>query len=81
MTLTVLFFAVLRDVVNREKVIVEIPGESSMEDLFGQLADRYPDLKEWHDHLQWAVNREYVPVHTRLRDGDEICFIPPVSGG
>jgi len=81
MTLTVLFFAMLRDVVNRENVVVDMPGQSSVEDLFVELADRYPDLKEWRDHVRWAVNCEYVPVHTKLRDGDEVCFIPPVSGG
>ena len=81
MTLTVLFFAMLRDVVNRENVVVDMPGQSSVEDLFVELADRYPDLEEWRDHVRWAVNCEYVPVHTKLRDGDEVCFIPPVSGG
>lgn len=81
MTLTVLFFAALRNVADREKIIVEMPGESSVEELFSQLADRYPNLKEWHSHLRWAVNCEYVPAQTKLRDGDEICFIPPLSGG
>ena len=81
MTLTVRFFAMLRDVVNREDVVVDIPGQSSVEDLFVELAGRYPDLNKWRDHVRWAVNCEYVPVHTKLRDGDEVCFIPPVSGG
>ena len=81
MTLTVLFFAMLRDVVKHEKITLETPSECSLEDLFGQLASRYPDLEEWRDHVRCAVNCQYVPVHTKLRDGDEVCFIPPVSGG
>jgi molybdopterin synthase catalytic subunit len=27
------------------------------------------------------VNQEYAPADTILRDGDEVAFIPPVSGG
>lgn len=81
MTLTVMFFAMLRDLVKQEKVTLEMPRECSVEDVFVELADQYPDLNEWRNHVRWAVNCEYVPVHTKLRDGDEVCFIPPVSGG
>ena len=28
-----------------------------------------------------AVNEEYMPAETRLEEGDEVAFIPPVSGG
>jgi MoaE-MoaD fusion protein len=31
--------------------------------------------------LLYAVNREYAPRERRLRDGDEVALIPPVSGG
>ncbi len=31
--------------------------------------------------LTAAVNRTYAPFDTPLRDGDELVFVPPVSGG
>jgi molybdopterin synthase catalytic subunit len=39
------------------------------------------DLGDEPEGLLYAVNKEYAPVDTKLRDGDVVALIPPVSGG
>ena len=42
---------------------------------------RVPRLADYDSSLFYSVNAEYVPPDYALRDGDEVAFIPPVSGG
>ncbi|RYZ59424.1 MAG: MoaD/ThiS family protein [Proteobacteria bacterium] len=50
-------------------------------------SDLYRELKERHgfpldeQHLKVSINREYKPFTTAISSGDEVVFIPPVSGG
>src|SRR5580765_3203279 len=48
-----------------------------------RLADVWPalDLGPEPEGLAVAVNREYADRDRELADGDEVAFIPPVSGG
>ena len=49
-------------------------------ELYKELGDRYAfTLSE--DLLKVSINREYKPFSSRLEEGDEVVFIPPVSGG
>ena len=36
---------------------------------------------EWLRALRLAVNEELVPADTRLKEGDQVALLPPVSGG
>lgn len=56
------------------------PGSSGGAAKFA-LLERYPTLGAWLDAVRLAVNWEYQPWDASLQDGDEIGFIPPVSGG
>ena len=38
-------------------------------------------IEKLRDKSACAINLEYVKMYSPLRDGDEVCFIPPVSGG
>ncbi len=79
MTVTVRYFAVLRDHrgVPQESVDTRAPN-------VGQL---YLELGESHSfplsatQVRFAVNGSYVPSDHVLKDGDEVVFIPPVAGG
>jgi len=42
---------------------------------------KYPELATINNVLSIAVNAEYVDGNTILNSGDEVAFIPPVSGG
>ena len=45
------------------------------------LVGRYPRLGGYSGRLLYAVNQEFGTLETALHDGDEVAFVPPVSGG
>lgn len=81
MRIKVRLFAALRESAGRSDLAVELPEGATAEDAFRQLAAQHPALGSRRAHLQAAVNRRYSPFDAPLADGDELVFIPPVSGG
>lgn len=81
MTVRLRFFASLREVVGASESRLELPAPATPEDAFRSLVARHPELEARRASLSVAVNRRYVPFDTPLADGDEVVFIPPVSGG
>lgn len=73
-----LFFASYRDLLGTEELEFELPEGSTVSELTGLVRARGGALPE---RPVVAVNREYVSPDTRLKDGDEVAFIPPVAGG
>jgi molybdopterin synthase sulfur carrier subunit len=74
----VLFFAHLRDAVGEEFLTVDASGKTVAE-LKVELAAQYRLPKM--DTVMTAVNEEFATNDEVINDGDEIAFIPPVSGG
>lgn len=74
-------FGPVRDIVGTDTVQLEVHGSHTGEDAFDALAVRYPGLRPWRSSVRLAVNLEYLPFSHTLRAGDEVSFIPPVSGG
>ncbi|QIZ05836.1 molybdopterin converting factor subunit 1 [Priestia megaterium] len=74
----VLFFAHLRDAVGEEFLSVDASGKTVAE-LKAELSTKYNLPKM--DTVMTAVNEEFASNDEVIRDGDEIAFIPPVSGG
>ena len=60
---------------------LDLPGGSSAEDAWTALVQDCPDLAPRRPSLAASVNRTYAPFDTVLSEGDEVAFIPPVSGG
>lgn len=52
-----------------------------MATLLQRLISDYPKLAAYAPHLMVAVNTEYADKDSLLHAGDEVAFIPPVSGG
>ena len=75
------FFGPVRDILACDELQWDVPAPGTGEAAFESLASVYPALKPWKQSLGFAVNLEYVPFTHSLRPGDEISFIPPVSGG
>lgn len=74
----VLFFAHLRDAVGEEYLRIDANGKTVAE-LKADLAAIYNLPKM--DTIMTSVNEEFAPDDEIIQDGDEIAFIPPVSGG
>jgi molybdopterin synthase sulfur carrier subunit len=74
-------FASLREAVGRAEVDLELPARATAEDAWTALTRDHPALAERRPRLTAAVNRRYAPFETALSEGDELVFVPPVSGG
>jgi MoaE-MoaD fusion protein len=81
MVLRVLFFGQLREIVGVAEETCLAPDEAKIEDLFAIYADRFPRLAEFRASVAASINQEYAPWIARPRAGDEVAFLPPVSGG
>tara|TARA_B100000929_G_C15481895_1_gene411511 strand:- start:509 stop:673 length:165 start_codon:yes stop_codon:yes gene_type:complete len=49
--------------------------------LWDNLIADFPSLEAYGESLSSAVNAEYARMDVVLNDGDEVAFLPPVSGG
>ena len=81
MRVRVLFFGMLKDVVGRSGDESDVPEGSSLASLFESYAERYPRLREIARSIVIARNQEFADPATCLAEGDEVAFLPPVSGG
>jgi molybdopterin synthase sulfur carrier subunit len=79
--LSVLFFGRLKDTIGHGQESIEIPPDSRIEDLFAHCVARYPALAEHRTAIAVSRNREFAAWTTPLQPGDEVAFLPPVSGG
>lgn len=81
MKIEVLFFGVAHDLTGLPRERIELPEGVSLRDLRRQYEERFPRLRDLGDSLLTAVNEEMASPSQPLRDGDEVAFMPPVSGG
>jgi molybdopterin converting factor subunit 1 len=78
---TVKLFARLRDIAGADELTRDIPADATIGTVWRELAGEYPELREYERSISTAVNLDYARMTTAVRDGDEIAFLPPVSGG
>jgi len=81
MKIKVLFFASCRDIVGTKELDLEVQEGFRVRDLKRNLLEEYPRIATLNDVLSVAINAEYVGESVLLNPGDEVAFIPPVSGG
>ena len=81
MRVQVRFFAAYRELTGVSRTEVDLPGGATVADLIDALRERGPSFSALPAQPAVAVNLEYTPADTGLRDGDEVAFIPPVAGG
>ena len=77
----VLFFGVLKDLVGHGEDILEVEPDATLQNVFERYAQRHATLKQTRSSILFARNREFSKPETRLNEGDEVAFLPPVSGG
>ncbi|MFQ5694715.1 MAG: molybdopterin converting factor subunit 1 [Terriglobia bacterium] len=81
MQVKVLFFGQLKDLIGAAEEEVELPAGARVADLVSRYRERFPRWREFQPSIAVAVNQEYADTAAPLHGGDEIAFLPPVSGG
>ncbi|MBI1983006.1 MAG: molybdenum cofactor biosynthesis protein MoaE [Acidobacteria bacterium] len=81
MKVNVLFFGLTHDLTGFDREQVEVAEGENLDDLWRHYEARFPRLREMAGSLLAAVNEEIADRSQPLRDGDEVAFMPPVSGG
>lgn len=81
MHVTIRLFARLREMAGTANLAREIPDGATAADVWSALVRDFPAMAEYTRNVACAVNEEYARLTSPLRDGDEIAFLPPVSGG
>jgi molybdopterin synthase sulfur carrier subunit len=79
--LKVLFFGRLKEIVGHAEESLEFADAATIEHLFAHFAARNPELARFRPSLVASCNQEFAAWNTPLHSGDEVAFLPPVSGG
>lgn len=77
MAISVKYFASLRERLGRAQDSVAAQGVATVADVWSQCGDGKP----LSSHLLISVNMEYARADQAVKDGDEVAFFPPVTGG
>jgi len=80
-TIIVRYFAAHREITGRSDETLTLAPGTTVGALWTLLTERYPRLAGYSGRLLFAVNQEFAAPDQSLRHGDEVAFIPPVSGG
>ena len=78
---TVKFFAQLRETAGSESVEVAATDLEQLYTVLEQLLGSDISVQLRAENVRVAVNQSIVSVNTTLRAGDEVAFLPPVTGG
>jgi molybdopterin converting factor subunit 1 len=81
MRVTVRLFARLRDIAGTGDLSREAALGATVADVWRGLVDDFPEMARYETSISTAVNADYARMSATIRDGDEVAFLPPVSGG
>jgi molybdopterin converting factor small subunit len=77
MGISIIAFGQLNDIIQNQPLL--IGDVKNIDDLKAKLNELFPSLKNVEYAI--AVNRKIVPKETTLSEADEVCLLPPFSGG
>jgi molybdopterin synthase sulfur carrier subunit len=78
---TVLFFGRLKELTGQAEDTAEFADAATIEQLFSRYSARHSELAKYRSSVVASRNQEFAAWDTPLRTGDEVAFLPPVSGG
>ena len=81
MTVRVLFFSLLRDIVGADEVSILLKPDAVVTELLAEVFSRWPKLQEWDQSLLIAIDQTYVKRDAALHENAEVAIMPPVQGG
>jgi molybdopterin converting factor subunit 1 len=81
MRVTVRLFARLRDLAGSGELVRDVPDPATIEQVWRSLVKDMPALGDYERTMSVALNTDYSRMSATVKDGDEVAFLPPVSGG
>ena len=81
MSIRVLFFASLADIAGTRETTVDAAAVTDLASVFDKFAREFPSLEKYRSSILFALNSEFARPGSPVREGDEVAFFPPVSGG
>ena len=81
MRVTIRLFARLRDLAGSGELVRDVANPATVETVWRSLVDEMPDLRAYERTMSVAVNADYARMSAAVHEGDEVAFLPPVSGG
>jgi molybdopterin converting factor subunit 1 len=81
MSIRVLFFASLADIVGTREVPLDAGEFTDVNSVYSRFVRDFPKLESYRASALFALNSEFTRPNSPVHDGDEIAFFPPVSGG
>src|SRR5262245_13763874 len=81
MFVTIRLFARLRELTGHSELSRELATGATAGSAWASLVQEFPALADYGRAVSCAVNEEYARMTDALKDGDEVAFLPPVSGG
>ena len=81
MRVTVRLFARLRDIAGAAELTREVAPGATIGAVWNGLVAEFPEMGRYERSISSAVNADYARMNRELREGDEVAFLPPVSGG
>jgi molybdopterin converting factor subunit 1 len=74
-------FARLRDIAGASELAREVGPGSTIASVWSDLVKEFPELARYERAISSAINADYARMDQAVSDGDEVAFLPPVSGG
>lgn len=81
MSVSICFYSYFKDLTGVEGVTQTVAPGTTLEQLYDQLAGRFPKLESMKKCTLMAVGVDYRDRGYVLREGDEVSLFPPVQGG
>jgi molybdopterin converting factor subunit 1 len=81
MRVTVRLFARLRDLAGAGELVRDVPDPATVQTVWKSLVAEMPALQDYERTMSVAVNADYSKMTAAVSEGDEVAFLPPVSGG
>ena len=81
MHVTIRLFGRLRDLAGATELVREMRAPATVANVWQLLAAEFPAVAPYGRSVSAAVNADFAKMTTSLGEGDEVAFLPPVSGG
>jgi molybdopterin converting factor subunit 1 len=81
MRVNIRLFARLRDLAGTGELVRDVPDPATVQGVWAVLTAEMPELQVYERAMSVAVNADYSRMSAAVNEGDEVAFMPPVSGG